>query len=173
MRLALAALFAVAGFAAASAQTPPVTRTVDLKNAVGATIGQVQLWGAPGGVVIRVTARGLTPGWHGLHLHETANCSPATFTAAGAHVGHTPTGQHGLLTPTGGEAGDLPNFYVGPNRQGASEMFTTRVTLSRGGETPNLLDADGSALVIHASPDDHTSQPIGGSGARIACAVIR
>ena len=36
-----------------------------------------------------------------------------------------------------------------------------------------LRDADGSALVIHASPDDHMSQPIGGAGGRIACAVIR
>ena len=36
-----------------------------------------------------------------------------------------------------------------------------------------LKDADGSALVIHANPDDHMSQPIGGAGARIACGVIR
>jgi Cu-Zn family superoxide dismutase len=35
-----------------------------------------------------------------------------------------------------------------------------------------LLDGDGSALLIHAAPDDHTSQPIGGAGARIACAAL-
>ncbi|MET0293901.1 MAG: superoxide dismutase family protein, partial [Phenylobacterium sp.] len=35
-----------------------------------------------------------------------------------------------------------------------------------------LADADGSALVIHAAADDHISQPIGGSGARIACGVL-
>ncbi|WP_250638361.1 superoxide dismutase family protein [Sphingomonas sp. KC8] len=27
--------------------------------------------------------------------------------------------------------------------------------------------------MIHASPDDHVTQPIGGAGARVACAVIR
>jgi Cu-Zn family superoxide dismutase len=37
----------------------------------------------------------------------------------------------------------------------------------------NLLDADGSAVVVHASPDDHLSQPIGGAGARVACAVLK
>ncbi len=36
-----------------------------------------------------------------------------------------------------------------------------------------LLDNDGSTLIIHEKPDDHYSQPIGGSGARIACSVIR
>jgi Cu-Zn family superoxide dismutase len=36
-----------------------------------------------------------------------------------------------------------------------------------------LLDADGSALVIHAKPDDYVTDPSGNSGARIGCAVIR
>jgi Cu-Zn family superoxide dismutase len=35
------------------------------------------------------------------------------------------------------------------------------------------MDADGAALVIHANPDDYRSQPIGGAGDRVACAVIR
>ena len=45
-------------------------------------------------------------------------------------------------------------------------------------ETPltgegGLRDGDGSALIIHANEDDHTSQPIGGAGPRIGCAVIK
>ena len=39
-------------------------------------------------------------------------------------------------------------------------------------ERLSLLDADGSALLIHAGPDDQMSQPIGDAGARIACAAI-
>jgi len=31
----------------------------------------------------------------------------------------------------------------------------------------------GSALLIHAAADDYLSQPIGGAGARVACAAIK
>ena len=48
-----------------------------------------------------------------------------------------------------------------------------RISLGEASGRLNILDADGSALIIHASPDDHSSQPIGGAGARIACAPIR
>jgi len=38
---------------------------------------------------------------------------------------------------------------------------------------PALMDADGSSVVIHAAADDYNTQPIGGAGARVACAVIK
>jgi len=45
------------------------------------------------------------------------------------------------------------------------------VTVTDGPTT--LFDADGSAIIIHANPDDQvTNVGNGGSGARIACAVI-
>jgi len=79
---------------------------------------------------------------------------------------------HGLLNPDANESGDLPNLYVGADGKGATEVFTTYVSLDGQGGRAALQDDDGSAIVIHASPDDHMAQPIGGAGARVACAVI-
>jgi Cu-Zn family superoxide dismutase len=42
------------------------------------------------------------------------------------------------------------------------------ITLAPG---PNSIV--GRGLVIHADPDDYTTQPSGNSGARLACGVIR
>jgi Cu-Zn family superoxide dismutase len=50
------------------------------------------------------------------------------------------------------------------------EAFSTFISLAGGDE--NLLDANGSTLIIHESADDHVTQPIGGAGARIACGII-
>jgi Cu-Zn family superoxide dismutase len=44
------------------------------------------------------------------------------------------------------------------------------VTLGEGDNS--LFDADGSAIVVHADPDDYRSDPAGNSGDRIACGVI-
>ncbi len=159
---ALAALCAAGGAWAAD----PVT--AELKNSTGQTVGAVVLDAAPKGVLIRVEAKGLSPGWHGLHLHAKGDCSTSDFTSAGPHV-HEGTAKavHGLLNPAANEPGDLPNLHADTGGAASAEVFTTATTLGA------LRDADGSALVIHASPDDHTTQPIGGAGPRVACAVIK
>ena len=80
---------------------------------------------------------------------------------------------HRLENPTGPHAGDLPNLIVNRDGDGQLDGRTDRVTLSDGAAT--LFDADGSAFIIHANPDDQVSdrrRRNGGSGARIACAVV-
>jgi Cu-Zn family superoxide dismutase len=170
MRIAFAALAAVTLVAApALAQAP---QHVELKNNAGEAIGHAMIVDAPKGVLMHVEVKGLTPGWHGLHFHEKADCSKSDFTSAGGHVHDNPTMVHGLLNADANEAGDLPNLYVAPDGTANAEIFSTFVSLRAPGK-PQLADADGSALVIHASPDDHKSQPIGGAGARVACGEIR
>ena len=156
-----------------SAQTAPEVRTSSLKDANGQVIGQVTVTAVPNGVVLRVQAKGLAPGWHGMHFHEKADCSDPAFKLAGGHVHAKTPVVHGMLNADFNDAGDLPNLYVNADGSATVELYSTLVTLHDSGARPALLDADGSALVIHANPDDYRSQPIGGAGARVACAPIQ
>ncbi|GBQ64409.1 superoxide dismutase[Cu-Zn] [Komagataeibacter swingsii] len=139
----------------------------------GADHGTMQVTDAPHGVLLRITAHGLIPGWHGIHFHEKGDCGPPKFTSAGAHVHAATPVVHGLLNANANDAGDLPNLYVSQDGTATVEMYSTLVSLNGADGRPALLDTDGSALVIHANPDDYRSQPIGGAGDRVACGVIR
>jgi superoxide dismutase, Cu-Zn family len=143
--------------------------TADLKNATGEVIGSAAFWEENAGLRVFVKAARLTPGLHGLHLHAIAKCDPPDFTSAGVHF--NPMGkQHGFSNPAGEHAGDLPNLMVGDDGTGTLHHLTKLVTLGTG---PNsLFDADGTALVIHAGPDDYRTDPTGNSGARVACGIV-
>ena len=173
LRSAGIAIVAVAlGTMPAVAQAP---LTGAIKGPGNADLGTITVTDAPGGVLLRVEATGLTPGWHAIHFHEKGTCDDAGFKASGAHVhaGKAPP-VHGLLNPARKDNGDLPNLFAAADGSAKAEMFTPFVAMKGGGGGRlALADADGSAVVIHANPDDYKTQPIGGAGDRIACAVIR
>lgn len=148
------------------------TATAVIIDGSGTEIGSAQLTQGPAGVLMYIKVSGLTPGAHGLHLHETGICETGeNFTTSKSHVGHDHgDGIHGLLNPEGPESGDIPNLYVASDGIGEMEAHLTMVSL--GGDKDDLLDGDGTAFVIHENADDHMTQPIGGAGARIACGVI-
>ncbi len=150
----------------------PAPVTVELTGPQGEDMGTATLTEGPRGVLMRLEARGLKPGWHGLHFHEKADCGAPDFKSAGGHMHDAGPAVHGLLTPGATETGDLPNIWATSVGISNAEVFTPWVSLTGAEGRPALLDADGSALVIHAGPDDHLSQPIGGAGDRVACAVI-
>lgn len=160
-------VLAIALFASSAAAQAPASVTADLKNSTGQKVGAVLLTAGPKGVLMKVEAKGLSPGWHGLHFHEKADCSKSDFTSAGAHVHGTAAAVHGLLNEKANDLGDLPNVHAGQDGMVSAEVFSTLVTLKA------LQDADGSAVVIHANPDDHMAQPIGGAGPRVACGEIK
>tara|TARA_R110002167_G_scaffold14667_13_gene59211 strand:- start:121 stop:684 length:564 start_codon:yes stop_codon:yes gene_type:complete len=142
-----------------------------LMNPAGQSIGRAVLTQGATGLLIRIEASGLTPGWHAVHIHATGRCD-APFTSAGSHINHETAVPHGLLNPDGPDDGDLPNIYANTDGRVNAEVFTTRARISATGPGQWLWDSDGSALVIHTGPDDHLTQPIGGAGARVACGVM-
>ena len=169
--LLIAAALAIS--ASAFAQTPPETVALTFNGGDGKPKGTGQLTAAPKGVLLRLSLTGLTPGWHAIHFHSVADCSDPKLQKSGAHV--MPMGvktPHGLLNPAGPDAGDLPNVWAADDGTVHAEVFSPFVSLKGGGSTTALEDADGSALIVHASPDDGLTQPIGGAGDRVACAMI-
>jgi len=123
-------------------------------------------------VEIHLTAKGLTPGLHGVHLHAVGKCEP-DFAAAGGHFDPGPAGNVDPDANHPFHMGDLPQLVAGANGEGTLDAITTRVTLTDGPLT--LFDADGSAIVIHGNPDqgitgEHGSGVSGGP--RVACGVI-
>lgn len=134
-------------------------------------IGFASFEQGPHGVMIHIRVTGLEPGKKGVHLHSHGLCEHHEgFKTARGHIG-LKEGGHGLMNPDGPEEGDLPNIFIGADGIGEAEMFTTMVNIGAGG-VGDLLDEDGSTLMIHQNADDHISQPIGGSGPRVACGVI-
>ncbi len=122
-----------------------------------------------GGVRIVVTVNGLMPGMHGIHIHTVGKCEGPAFASAGGHL-NPDMKMHGKDNPMGQHAGDLLNITVDEKGKAKETLVAQGVTLGPG---PNSLFHDGgTALVIHAMPDDYKTDPAGNSGARIACGVI-
>ena len=167
-------LIAITVAVLAVAVAPPLASAADMAgadivNTDGAVIGKATFEQTPTGVLMSVDVAGLPPGGHGIHLHAAGSCTP-NFKAATGHINPDKL-KHGLRNPEGPDNGDLPNLFAAADGTAKAEFFTTRVSVA-GGEMPALLDEDGSAVIIHENPDDHMTQPIGGSGGRIGCGVI-
>lgn len=135
--------------------------TIAMVNSAGASTGAVQVEMRSGGANLRIAVQGLPPGEHGLHLHAVGRCDPPGFLTAGDHW-NPENRRHGHLNPQGPHLGDLPNLTVSANGHGAINFRIAGL----------INDADGTALVVHANPDDYQTDPSGNSGDRIACAVL-
>ena len=122
----------------------------------------------PKGLGIRVHVQNVSPGKHGIHIHEFAACMDSGK-AAGGHF--NPKGvKHGLLAKNGpkrAHAGDLGNIVVGPGGKGVYKAVIPGLTLSSG-----KTNVAGRALILHQK-EDTFGQPTGDAGVRIGCGSIR
>src|SRR5687767_9303467 len=163
----ITALMMVVASAVVLAQAPE-TAKAELKDAGGKTVGQATLTESPNGVLVRVTLTGAPAGAHAFHIHATGKCEAPAFTTAGEHF-NPAMKQHGVSNPLGMHAGDLPNVQVPAGGALTFDFFASGVTLKAGSNS--VMDADGSALMLHEGIDDYKSDPAGNAGNRIACGV--
>lgn len=123
-------------------------------------------------VDVTVTASGLKPGLHGVHLHAVGQCE-APFTSAGGHFDPGPAGNTDPDVNHPFHMGDIPNLQVGADGKGELKAVTTRVTLSAG--PLSVFDADGTAIILHGNEDKgvpgEAKSGVSG-GPRIACGVL-
>jgi superoxide dismutase, Cu-Zn family len=150
---------------------------VDLANAAGENVGFVKLTKQGGKVIVRGEVSGLTPGFHGFHVHAVGECV-APFTSAGGH--YNPGGvDHGF------HAGDMPSLLVLDAGTAEGQFATDNFAID------DLFDADGSAIIVHAGADNFANIPTryvqaatgipgpdaatlatGDAGARVVCGVV-
>ena len=143
--------------------------SAELKFTNGLPAGTVQFFGDGDSVQLRGALAGFEEGDKGFHLHQTGRCDAPDFKSAGGHL--NPGGnEHGTENPAGAHLGDLPNAQI--NSQGVGTVSTT-LRGKRADILAALFDQDGSAVVVHAGPDDYRSDPAGDAGSRVACGVIK
>jgi superoxide dismutase, Cu-Zn family len=164
---------------------PGIVVGAALKNVKGRNVGTLRVEDqGDHRIRLTITARGLPPGYHGFHIHTKGVCDPKSldpatgspFFSAGPHFD---LGRHSHPH----HSGDLPPLLVTADGAGRATVVTDRFPVAR------LLDRDGSAIIVHALPDnqanipnrygeagrtgpDAESRKTGDSGARIACGVI-
>jgi Cu-Zn family superoxide dismutase len=138
----------------------------ELKDQDGQTVGTVVLMQTPSGSLLHANFNSLAWGVHAFHIHAVGACEPP-FKSAGPHLTIIPDKKHGLLNEAGPHAGDLPNIYVPASGVLEAELLAPGIDIDK-----HLLDADGSALVIHEGLDDYQTDPAGAAGPRIACGAV-
>jgi Cu-Zn family superoxide dismutase len=163
-------LFAAVAMArSGQADAQPALGFAEIRSADGRLVGAASFQRVQDGVEIRARFQGLPPGQHGYHVHAVGKCEPPAFVTAEGHFNPT-MHEHGLQNPRGPHVGDLPNLVIGEDGTAALKALARGASLAPG--DASLFDLDGSALVIHADPDDEVTDPAGNSGPRIACGVL-
>lgn len=129
--------------------------------------GQVRFTQSGDKVRVVASVKGLKPGLHGFHIHEKGDCSAPDGMSAGGHF--NPHGKkHGAPSATERHGGDLGNLGAGADGNAKLSLEVDGITIGAG--AGNIV---GRGVIVHADPDDFTTQPTGNAGGRVACAVIQ
>lgn len=166
-----AALICLLGLTSATAYAGGTGKgaVAKLTTADGKAVGEAHFMPTKDGVSMHVKVAGLGQGTRGIHLHTVGSCQTPDFASAGGHWNPAHK-MHGADNPQGSHMGDLPNLVV--KADGTGELSATIKGAQFDSSTSGFFDSDGTAVVIHAAPDDYKTDPSGNSGARVACGVV-
>lgn len=133
----------------------------------GSTVGGLVMFHQMDGhLMVHAKLSGLAPNSeHGFHVHETGSCASADGTSAGGHF--NPNGQPHGPQSAAHHAGDLPALKADAQGRVDQKFMLMGVTVADG-----PTSVVGRSVIVHAQPDDYTTQPTGNSGARLGCGVI-
>ncbi|MGW0162050.1 superoxide dismutase[Cu-Zn] [Mycobacterium sp. NPDC003323] len=156
------------------------TLTADLKTSDGTDVATATIEFADGFATVTVETTGtgeLTPGFHGMHIHQVGTCE-GDFTSAGGHFQAEGHSGH----PS---SGDLSSLQV--RSDGSAKLVTTTDAFT----AEELLAGSKTAIVIHENADNFGNIPpekyqqingtpgpdqqtlaTGDAGGRVACGVI-
>jgi len=161
-------MLVIAGFlGCATFQKNPVTKAVAVLRSnpefkISGTITFIQE-----GADVRIIfdAEGLTPGKHGIHIHEFGDIAAADFSSAGSHF-NPYNKAHGSPLDKERHLGDLGNIEADKSGRAKGSFLDTRISLTG---TNAII---GRSVIIKEKADDFTTQPGGGAGKRIAAGII-
>lgn len=166
------------------------TLTTVLKGPDGAQVATAKFEFANGFATITLqTARvgALSPGFHGVHIHQVGKCEPNSVAPTGGAPGDflSAGGHFHARAHTGGSAGDLSSLQVRSDGSGTLVTTTDAFTMAE------LLAGAKTAIVIHAGADNFANIPAdrynqvngapgpdeatlatGDAGKRVACGVL-
>ncbi|MFA7636635.1 MAG: superoxide dismutase family protein [Monoglobales bacterium] len=128
--------------------------------------GEVRFYQTTLGVIVEAQVSGLPTSDNicaqpifAFHIHNGTSCGGVS----GDYFSHTMVHYNPHACPHPYHAGDMPPLFGGANGYAFLSFFSDRFKIN---------DVLGKTVVIHASPDDFTTQPSGRPGTRMACGVI-
>jgi superoxide dismutase, Cu-Zn family len=117
------------------------------------------------GVRVVADLQGLTPGKHGIHIHECGDCSAADGSSAGGHF-NPMSKSHGAPMDAMRHEGDMGNIEADAAGKAHLDYVDKNITLE------GVFSIIGRSVIVHKNEDDLKTQPTGNAGARVACGVI-
>ncbi|WP_197415775.1 superoxide dismutase family protein [Mycobacterium sp. IS-1742] len=148
----------------------PAALTTQIKTTDGNAVADATIDFADGYATVTVQTVGdgtLSPGFHGLHIHQFGRCEPNSPAPDGGPTGDfASAGEHFQADGKTGmpASGDLPPLLV--RSDGAGKLVATTDAFTE----EQLKGPDGSSILLHQGSDVPGSTD--GADTRIACGVI-